>query len=90
MKKRLLSTQYLTHDRITLPGKTSTATSTSSAASATGSSVSGEGYWEAYYDGDNDGCLISGGTWYTTGTCATYDATTACMSYSTPPCMFDR
>lgn len=73
--------------KITLPGKTSTtttatATTTSSAATATGSSVSGEGYWYAYYDGAEDGCLISGGTWYTTGTCATYHATASGMSSS--------
>lgn len=56
---------------------TTTATSTSSAATATGSSVSGEGYWYAYYDDSEDGCLISGGTWYTSGTCATYHATSS-------------
>ncbi|KAJ8123965.1 hypothetical protein ONZ43_g204 [Nemania bipapillata] len=49
--------------------KTTSATST-----ATGS-FSGSGYLNAYYNGAVDGCLISAGTWYTTGTCATYTAT---------------
>ncbi|KAI1178450.1 ribonuclease-like protein T2 [Nemania sp. FL0916] len=31
-------------------------------------------YLNAYYNGNEDGCLISAGTWYTTGTCATYTA----------------
>lgn len=86
------ATSTSTSKKITLPGKTSTTTTatstastTSSAATATGSSVSGEGYWYAYYDGEEDGCLISGGTWYTTGTCATYHATesgTSLLFYS--------
>ncbi|KAF3760918.1 ribonuclease T2, partial [Cryphonectria parasitica EP155] len=56
---------------------TATATTTSSSSSATGSTVSGDGYWYAYYDGEKNGCLISEGYWYTTGTCATYEATTS-------------
>ncbi|KUI55412.1 Ribonuclease T2-like [Cytospora mali] len=52
-------------------------TSTSSTATATGSSVSGSGYWYTYYDGSQDGCLISYGTWYIGGTCATYHATSS-------------
>ncbi|KKY39658.1 putative ribonuclease t2 [Diaporthe ampelina] len=54
---------------------TGTATSTSAAATATGTSVSGSGYWNAQYNGQADGCLISSGTWYVGGTCATYKAT---------------
>lgn len=50
-------------------------TTTSSGSTPTGSSVSGTGYWYAYYNSNEDGCLISGGTWYTSGTCATYHAT---------------
>ncbi|KAJ4418727.1 Ribonuclease T2 precursor (RNase T2) [Gnomoniopsis sp. IMI 355080] len=65
--------------KITLPGRTSTSTSTatttSSGSTATGSSVSGEGYFYAYYDGSQDGELISEGTWYYGGTPATYHAT---------------
>jgi ribonuclease T2 len=30
---------------------------------------------EAYTSGSQTGCLISAGTWYTSGTCATYTAT---------------
>ncbi|KAI0102204.1 ribonuclease T2-like protein [Nemania sp. FL0031] len=47
---------------------------TSPTSTATGS-FSGSGYLNAYYNGNADGCLISAGTWYTTGTCATYTAT---------------
>jgi ribonuclease T2 len=54
--------------------KTSTQTSTTATATATGT-FSGKGYLNAYEsDGTEDGCLISAGTWYTTGTCATYTA----------------
>lgn len=54
---------------------TATGTSTSSAATATGTGVSGSGYWNAQYNGKADGCLISSGTWYVGGTCATYKTT---------------
>ncbi|KAI1194695.1 ribonuclease T2-like protein [Nemania serpens] len=53
--------------------KTSTKTTTSATSTATGT-FSGQGYLNAYYSGSQDGCLISAGTWYTTGTCATYTA----------------
>ncbi|KAH8655903.1 ribonuclease T2 [Xylariales sp. PMI_506] len=54
----------------------STPTSTTSAPNPTGTGTfSGSGYINAYYGGQQDGCLISAGTWYTTGTCATYTAT---------------
>lgn len=55
---------------------TATGTSTSTAATATGTGVSGSGYWNAQYNGQTDGCLISAGTWYVGGTCATYKTTT--------------
>lgn len=79
------ATSSTSSKKITLPGggktstttKTATTSTTSSASTATGSSVSGAGYWYAYYDGDEDGCLISAGTWYTSGTCATYHATSS-------------
>jgi ribonuclease T2 len=58
---------------------TSTKTATTSAAGSTGTTVSGTfsgtGYLNAITSGSQDGCLISAGTWYTTGTCATYTAT---------------
>ncbi|RWA10972.1 hypothetical protein EKO27_g4117 [Xylaria grammica] len=47
---------------------------TSPTSTATGT-FSGKGYLNAYYNGNADGCLITAGTWYTTGTCATYTAT---------------
>ncbi|KAI1275139.1 ribonuclease-like protein T2 [Xylaria sp. FL0933] len=53
---------------------TSTTTGSSPTSTPTGS-FSGSGYLNAYYNGKEDGCLISAGTWYTTGTCATYTAT---------------
>lgn len=62
---------------------TATGTSTSAAATATGTSVSGSGYWNAQYNGNADGCLISSGTWYVGGTCATYKATATSKSIIT-------
>ncbi|KAI0436166.1 ribonuclease T2-like protein [Xylaria telfairii] len=53
---------------------TTTKTTTSPTSTATGT-FSGKGYLNAYYNGNEDGCLIAAGTWYTTGTCATYTAT---------------
>ncbi|KAK0102031.1 ribonuclease T2-like [Cadophora gregata f. sp. sojae] len=40
----------------------------------TGTPYVGKGFLQAYTSGANKGCLISAGTWYTTGTCATYTA----------------
>ncbi|KAH7312970.1 ribonuclease-like protein T2 [Rhexocercosporidium sp. MPI-PUGE-AT-0058] len=40
----------------------------------TGTPYIGRGFLQAYTGGANKGCLISAGTWYTTGTCATYMA----------------
>ncbi|KAI0485052.1 ribonuclease M [Xylariaceae sp. FL0804] len=55
--------------------KTSTkTTSATSTATATGT-FSGKGYLNAVTGGSTEGCIISGGTWYTTGTCATFTAT---------------
>lgn len=59
--------------------KTSPATTATATATATGTSVSGAGTWNAYYEGSQDGCLISSGTWYIGGTCATYHATSSGM-----------
>lgn len=71
------STSSTSTKKITLPGHTTTATATttSTGSTATGSSVSGEGYFYAYYEGSQDGELISEGTWYYGGTPATYHAT---------------
>lgn len=57
----------------------STVTTTTTTSSPTGTpapgTFSGSGYLNAVTSGSVDGCLISAGTWYTTGTCATYTAT---------------
>ena len=39
-----------------------------------GTVLSGQGYLNVRNGGSQNGCLISGGTWYTSGTCATYTA----------------
>ncbi|PBP27108.1 Ribonuclease Rh-like protein [Diplocarpon rosae] len=56
-----------------LPG-TSTSTTSAPGSKPTGTPYSGEGFLQAYTGGANKGCLISAGTWYTAGTCATYTA----------------
>ncbi|KAI1435856.1 ribonuclease-like protein T2 [Xylaria sp. CBS 124048] len=43
-------------------------------ATATGT-FSGKGFLNAIFNGEQDGCLISAGKWFTSGTCATYTAT---------------
>lgn len=65
-----------------LPKSGSTATTTTAATTTTTTAVptgtgsfSGTGYLNAITSGTQNGCLISAGTWYTTGTCATYTAT---------------
>ncbi|GAB1730813.1 hypothetical protein NU195Hw_g1747t1 [Hortaea werneckii] len=55
---------------------TSTATSTA-APTATGEPFSGSGYLNVVTGGSKEGCIISAGTWYTSGTCATFDATSS-------------
>ncbi|OCK82429.1 ribonuclease T2 [Lepidopterella palustris CBS 459.81] len=56
---------------------TSTLTSSSAAPSGTGTpgTFSGKGYLNVVTGGSTDGCIISAGTWYTSGTCATFTAT---------------
>ncbi|XXH01411.1 hypothetical protein Hte_007771 [Hypoxylon texense] len=57
---------------------TTTTTTTSSPPTATPTgSFSGKGYLNVVTGGSAKGCLISGGTWYTTGTCATFTAAAA-------------
>jgi ribonuclease T2 len=52
-----------------------TASGPSSSPTGDSGTFSGSGYLNAYTGGSQTGCLISAGTWYTTGTCATYTAT---------------
>lgn len=53
--------------------KTTTA-STSTSTSGSGSGFSGKGTLNVVTGGSTDGCIISGGTWYTSGTCASFTA----------------
>ncbi|TVY19483.1 Ribonuclease T2-like [Lachnellula arida] len=57
-------------------GTTTTTTTTSPTSTPTGTpgTFSGTGYLNAITGGVQTGCLISAGTWYTSGTCATYTA----------------
>ncbi|KAL8886545.1 MAG: hypothetical protein Q9215_005767 [Flavoplaca cf. flavocitrina] len=47
-----------------------------------GSPFSGRGTLPVTSGGKTNGCIISGGTWYTTGTCATYTATASGDGFS--------
>lgn len=57
-----------------LPASTATSTSSAPTATATQTPFLGKGFLQATTSGAQKGCLISAGTWYTTGTCATYTA----------------
>lgn len=62
------------------PGTTTTIGSsppTPTSTAAPGTPFSGRGYLNVVVDGAKKGCIISKGTWYTTGTCATFTATSA-------------
>ncbi|KAL9078343.1 MAG: hypothetical protein Q9157_002735 [Trypethelium eluteriae] len=48
--------------------------STSNGSAPTATSFSGQGYLNVQSGGDQNGCIISAGKWYTTGTCATFTA----------------
>jgi ribonuclease T2 len=62
--------KYLPKYQPTPTGSTSTPTATS----VPNTPYKGKGYLQAYTGGANTGCLISAGTWFTTGTCAKYTA----------------
>ena len=51
-----------------------TSTGSPPAPTSGGGSISGSGHLNAITSGNQVGCLISAGTWYTTGTCATFTA----------------
>ncbi|EOA89884.1 uncharacterized protein SETTUDRAFT_167610 [Exserohilum turcica Et28A] len=61
------------------PSTTTTTTAGSSPAptSAPGTPFSGRGILNVVLNGKQQGCIISKGTWYTTGTCATFTASAA-------------
>ncbi|KAI9725063.1 MAG: hypothetical protein M1812_000339 [Candelaria pacifica] len=58
-------------------GSAPPATTTTPTAPAPTGGFSGKGYLNVVTGGAQKGCIISGGTWYTTGTCATFTATSA-------------
>ncbi|KAK4035307.1 hypothetical protein C8A01DRAFT_38209 [Parachaetomium inaequale] len=50
-------------------------TLTTATSTPTGGALSGKGYLNVVTSGSQKGCIIGAGTWYTTGTCATFTAT---------------
>jgi ribonuclease T2 len=64
----------------TPPGTTTTAATGApqpTSTSAPGTPFSGRGYLNVLINGSKKGCIIGKGTWYSTGTCATFTATSA-------------
>lgn len=62
---------------------TSTKTTTGgSQPTGSGTPFSGKGYLNVVTGGSQKGCIISGGTWYTTGTCATFTATSSGSAFT--------
>ncbi|KAK0250069.1 Ribonuclease T2 precursor (RNase T2) [Friedmanniomyces endolithicus] len=55
----------------------STTTSAAPSPTSGGPSFSGKGTLNVITSGSQTGCIISGGTWYTSGTCAGFTATTS-------------
>ncbi|KAF2738288.1 ribonuclease T2 [Polyplosphaeria fusca] len=64
------------------PTGTKTSTSAPTGTSSPGTPFSGKGYLNVEVDGAKKGCIISGGTWYTTGTCATFTAASSGSGFS--------
>ena len=58
-------------------GGSSTTTSTAPTSTPTGGPFSGKGYLNVITSGAKKGCIISKGTWYTTGTCAGFATTSS-------------
>nr|POE48895.1 ribonuclease t2-like [Quercus suber] len=56
------------------PSPTTSTIGGSQPTSSPGNSFSGSGYLNVVHGGSQNGCIISGGTWYTSGTCATFTA----------------
>lgn len=71
--------KYLPKSGGTTPPTTTTTTTGTAPTSTTapGTPFSGKGTLQVSTGGNADGCIISGGTWYTTGTCASFTATTS-------------
>ncbi|KAF1946621.1 ribonuclease T2 [Clathrospora elynae] len=65
------------------PGTTTTAGSPApTSTSAPGTPFSGRGFLNVAVNGANKGCIIGKGAWYTTGTCATFTATSASSGFT--------
>ena len=58
-------------------GSTTTTASTPGGTTTPGTPFSGKGYLNVNVGTSKTGCLISAGTWYTSGTCATFTAATS-------------
>jgi len=54
-----------------------TSTTANPTPTSTGAPFSGRGTLNVYTSGTKTGCIISGGTWYVSGTCATFTANTS-------------
>ncbi|KAL8718184.1 MAG: hypothetical protein Q9225_004646 [Loekoesia sp. 1 TL-2023] len=68
--------KYLPKGSSGTPPSTTLSTATTAPPSPTpGNPFSGKGTLPVTTGGTVDGCIISGGTWYTTGSCATFTAT---------------
>lgn len=71
------------------PGTTLTTSTTASTGTGTGTggdtTLSGKGYLNVVSGGSQNGCIIGAGTWYTTGTCATFTATPSGMQSPISP-----
>ncbi|KAK4540885.1 hypothetical protein LTR36_008827 [Oleoguttula mirabilis] len=73
--------KYLPKSSSSTPTSTATTTGTAApTATATGAPFSGSGYLNVVTGGSQTGCIISGGKWYTSGTCATFTATATTSS----------
>jgi ribonuclease T2 len=64
------------------PTGTTTTVGTPTGTSTPGTPFSGKGYLNVQVSGANKGCIISAGTWYTSGTCATFTAATSGSGFS--------
>jgi len=74
--------KYLPKNGGSSPPSTTTTAGGPAPTSAPGTPFSGKGYLNVVVNGAKKGCIISKGTWYTTGTCATFTATEADNSFT--------
>ncbi|OQO05152.1 hypothetical protein B0A48_08172 [Cryoendolithus antarcticus] len=74
--------KYLPKGTSSTPTSTRASTSSPTSTAAPGTPFSGKGYLNVVTSGTQKGCLISAGTWYTSGTCATFTATASGSTFS--------